>query len=212
MAFTHAVFLHNRTYRYGVGGIPLTMATNQRADLSYVRIFGCSAYTHVDSALRKKLDDKAWKGIYVGCSLDSPVRLILNPSTGKIIASKSVVFDEEELLNTFTDAPLFADEMTPLMEPQDVASVLYDRRTLLFAATPQETLDISSDYDDINVITSPTYPATQDAALSKLMIIHPADSIPPSTSSFPHHEVDNDDHETGENTTPLSPVQDHNTP
>jgi hypothetical protein len=41
MAFTHAVFLHNRTYRSGVDGIPLTLATNQTTDLSYVRIFGC---------------------------------------------------------------------------------------------------------------------------------------------------------------------------
>jgi hypothetical protein len=54
MAFTRAVFLHNRTYRSRVDGIPLTLATNQTANLSYVRIFGCLAYTHEDSALRKK--------------------------------------------------------------------------------------------------------------------------------------------------------------
>jgi hypothetical protein len=94
--------------------------------------------------------------------------------------------------------------MTPLMEPQDVASVLYDRQTLLSAATPQETLDIFSDSDDMDVITSPTDPATRYATLSRLMIIHPVDSPPPSTSSSPNHEVDNDDHETGESITPLS--------
>jgi hypothetical protein len=182
----------------------LTLATNQTADLSYVRIFGCSAYTHVDSAMRKKLDDKAWKGIYVGCSPDSPAWLVFNPSTGRIIASRSVVFDEGELLNTFTDAPLLADEMTPLMEPQDAASVLYDRRALLSASTPQETLDISSDSDDMDVVASLIDPAPPYAALSRLMIIHPADSILPSPSPSPHHEVDDDDHETDQGTTPLS--------
>jgi hypothetical protein len=136
MAFTHVVFLYDRTYRFGVNGIPLTVASNEAADLSYVRIFGCLAYTHVDSALRKELDDKAWKGVYVGRSPDSLAWLIFNPSTGMIITSISVVFDEGELLNTFKDAPLFADEMTPLMEPQDVANVFNDRRTLLFEATP----------------------------------------------------------------------------
>jgi hypothetical protein len=206
MAFTHAVFLHNRTYRYGVYGIPLALATNQTADLSYVRIFGCSPYTHVDSALRKKLDDKAWKGVYVGCSPDSPAWLVFNPSTGRIIARRSVVFDEGELLNTFTNAPLLADEMTPLMEPQDTASVLYDRRALLSASTPQEILDISRDYDDMDVVASLTDPAPPDAALSRLMIIHPADSTLPSPTTSSHHEVDDDDHETGQNTMPLSPV------
>jgi hypothetical protein len=58
----------------------------------------------------------------------------------------------------------------------------------------------------MDVITSPTYPATTDASLSRLMIIHPADSISPSTPSSPHHEVDNDDHETSENSMPLSPM------
>jgi hypothetical protein len=100
-----------------VDGIPLTLATHQTTDLSHVRIFGCSAHTNVDSALRKKLDDKAWKGIYVGCSPDSPAWLVFNPSTGRTIASRSVVFDEGEVLNKFTDAPLHADEMKPLMEP-----------------------------------------------------------------------------------------------
>jgi hypothetical protein len=154
--------------------------------------------------MRKKLDDKAWKGMYVGCSPDSPAWLVFNPSTGRIIASRSVVFDEGELLNTFTDAPLLADEMTPLMEPQDAASALYDRRALLSASTPKETLDISSDSDDMDVVASLTDPATPDATLSRLMIIHPADSTLPSPSSFPHHEVDDDDHETGQSTTPLS--------
>jgi hypothetical protein len=56
----------------------------------------------VDSALRKKLDDKAWKGIYVGCIPDFPAWLIFNLSSGMNIASRSVVFDEVELLNTFT--------------------------------------------------------------------------------------------------------------
>jgi hypothetical protein len=43
-------------------------------------------------------DDKAWKGIYVGCSPDSSAWLIFNPSTGKIIASKSVVLDAENAM------------------------------------------------------------------------------------------------------------------
>jgi hypothetical protein len=146
--------------------------------------------------MRKKLDDKAWKGIYVGCSPDSPAWLVFNPSTGRTIASRSVVFDEGELLNNFTDVPLHADEMNPLMEPQDAASILYNRRALLSASTPQETLDISSDFDDLGMVDSPTDPAPPDAAMSRLMIIHPADPTPPSPLNL--DDEDDDDHETGQ--------------
>jgi hypothetical protein len=115
-----------------------------------------------------------------------------------------VVFDEGELLNNFTNAPLHADEMNPLMEPQDAANVLYNRRALLHATTPEETLDISSDSDDLDVVASPTDPAPPDAALSRLMIIHPADPTPPSPSNL--NDEDDDDHETCQSATPLSPA------
>jgi hypothetical protein len=72
LAVKHSVYLHNMTYIYGLGGIPLTLTTGVIPDLSHIRISSCNAYTHVDSALRRKLEDKAWKGIYVGRSPDSP--------------------------------------------------------------------------------------------------------------------------------------------
>jgi hypothetical protein len=94
--------------------------------------------------------------------------------------------------------------MNPLMEPQDAASVLYNRRALLSASTSQETPDISSDSHDLDVVASPTDPAPPDAALSRLMIIHPMDPTPPSPLNLDGE--DDDDHETGQSATPLSPV------
>jgi hypothetical protein len=41
-------------------------ATGRRADLSFMRVFGCPAYVHVDKSQRRKLDDRVWKGVFVG--------------------------------------------------------------------------------------------------------------------------------------------------
>jgi hypothetical protein len=70
------------------------LVTGEKPDLSNFRIFGCPAYVHIDSSLRTKLGDKAWKGIFVGYAFDSPAWLIYNPATRHVIRSRNVVFDE----------------------------------------------------------------------------------------------------------------------
>ena len=48
-------------------------------DLSRLRVFGCPAYVHIDKSCRRKLDARAWKGVFVGYATDSPVWLVYNP-------------------------------------------------------------------------------------------------------------------------------------
>jgi hypothetical protein len=91
------------TYKSCPRGIPLTLATIVIPDLSHTRIFGCNPYTHVDSALRRKLEDKAWKGIYAGRAPNSPALLVYNPDSGRVISSRRVIFDATELLSHFQD-------------------------------------------------------------------------------------------------------------
>jgi len=49
---------------------------------------------HIDVSKRKKLQDKAWKGTFMGYAFDSPAWLIYNPITRKVIRSRNVVFNE----------------------------------------------------------------------------------------------------------------------
>jgi hypothetical protein len=70
------------------------LVTGEKPDLSNLRIFGCPAYVHIDSSLRTKFGDKAWKGIFVGYAFDSPSWLIYNPATRRVIRSRNVIFDE----------------------------------------------------------------------------------------------------------------------
>jgi hypothetical protein len=63
LAITAAVHVRNRVHSSAAGGVPFTLATGIRADLSSMRVFGCRAYVHVDKSQRRKLDDRAWGGV-----------------------------------------------------------------------------------------------------------------------------------------------------
>jgi hypothetical protein len=67
-----AVHVRNRVHSGGAGGVPFTMATGRRADLSSMRVFGCPAYVQVGKSQRRKLDDRAWKGVFVWYASESP--------------------------------------------------------------------------------------------------------------------------------------------
>ena len=61
-----------------------------------MRVFGCVAYAHVPDELRKKLDNKGDKCIFVGYSDESKAYKLYNPSTKKVIIRRDVQFIEEE--------------------------------------------------------------------------------------------------------------------
>ncbi|KAJ4820349.1 polyprotein [Rhynchospora pubera] len=62
--------------------------------VSHLRIFGCVAYTLVNSHSRKKLDAKSEKCIFIGYCIQSKGYRLYNPETQKIIISRNVMFDE----------------------------------------------------------------------------------------------------------------------
>jgi hypothetical protein len=64
-----------------------------------MRVFGCPAYVHVDKSQRRKLDDHAWKGVFVGYASKSPAWLVYNLATRRVVSSRNVVFDEAAVLS-----------------------------------------------------------------------------------------------------------------
>ena len=58
------------------GGTPYLAFRNQEPDLSHIRVFGCPAFAHVDADLRRKFEDRAIPGIFVGYDINSPCYLI----------------------------------------------------------------------------------------------------------------------------------------
>jgi len=66
-AETTAVYIINRLPSEGLNGAsPYYQLFSKEAKLNHLRIFGCTAYVHTHDRQRRKLDDKAWKGILVG--------------------------------------------------------------------------------------------------------------------------------------------------
>jgi hypothetical protein len=64
-----------------------------------MRVLGCLAYVHVDKSQIRKLDDRAWKGVFVGYASESPAWLVYNLATRRVVSSRNVVFDEAAVLS-----------------------------------------------------------------------------------------------------------------
>ncbi|WVZ96659.1 hypothetical protein U9M48_042269 [Paspalum notatum var. saurae] len=77
---------------------PIKLWSGSPADYSQLRVFGCTAYAHVDN---EKLEPRAIKCIFLGYQSG-------NPQTQKIVLSRNVIFNETALLfdNLSSDAPV----------------------------------------------------------------------------------------------------------
>ena len=76
--------------------VPEKVWSGIKHSVTHMRIFGCVAYAHVLDELRKKLDNKGEKCIYVGYCYESRAYKLYNPSTKKVIINIDVQFIEEE--------------------------------------------------------------------------------------------------------------------
>ena len=62
---------------------------------SHLRFFGSITHVHVPGEQRSKLDDKIKKYIFIGYDGNSKGYKLYNPTIGKTIICRDVIFDEE---------------------------------------------------------------------------------------------------------------------
>jgi hypothetical protein len=74
--------------------MPYQLVTSLLPDLDRLRVFGFPCFVHNDEHLRRKLDDRAWKGVFMGYALDPPAYLVWNPRTQRLVRSRNLKFDE----------------------------------------------------------------------------------------------------------------------
>ncbi|KAL4353097.1 hypothetical protein GQ457_06G014620 [Hibiscus cannabinus] len=67
----------------------------KRPWVSHLKVFGCVAYTLIDSHKRNKLDEKSTKCIFVGYCSQSKAYRLFSPCDSKIIISRNVTFNED---------------------------------------------------------------------------------------------------------------------
>ena len=91
-AFVHT---HNRSPTVANSdNVPYTMLYGKKPDISYFRVFGCTAYVHVQKDQRKGLAPHTQKCVFIAYPSEYKGWTCYNPVTRKSIISKSVVFDE----------------------------------------------------------------------------------------------------------------------
>jgi hypothetical protein len=94
-AISTIVHLRNRTYSRVVGpygGVSITLFTGAVPNASIFRVFGCTVFAKVPHNLRRKLGLKAFRGVMVGYSHNSPGYRIYNPATRRITTFVHVKF------------------------------------------------------------------------------------------------------------------------
>ena len=91
-----SAYIRNRcpTSAFTTSMTPYEAWFNEKPDISNMRTFGCDAYVHVPNLLRKKLDSKSVKKIFVGYEDGLKGYRLLDPSTNRITYSRDVIFNE----------------------------------------------------------------------------------------------------------------------
>lgn len=100
-AANSAVYILNRVINKNTGAkTPYELYMNQKPRISHLRVWGSIAFMKVQekkrSGYQRKLDPRAAKLVLVGYDRDFTYRLY-EPSTGKVIITREVVFDEGKM-------------------------------------------------------------------------------------------------------------------
>jgi hypothetical protein len=95
LAVLCAVYVQNRVISSTGKVTPFQLWYGKEPDVSHLRTFGSTAFSHVPDEKRRKLDPKATEGIMVGYGDSYRVYKIWDPVDRKIITSRDVVFDEK---------------------------------------------------------------------------------------------------------------------
>jgi hypothetical protein len=76
---------------------PIEVWSGSPADYSQLRVFGYTAYAHVNNA---KLEPRAAKCIFLGYQPSVKVYKLWNPQTRKIVLSRNIIFNESAMFIT----------------------------------------------------------------------------------------------------------------
>ena len=92
-----AAYILNRCpTKFVMNRVPEEKWSGKKKFFTHMRVFGCVAYAHVSDQLRKKLDNKGEKCIFIRYSVESTAYKLYNPTTNKVIINRYVQFIEEE--------------------------------------------------------------------------------------------------------------------
>ncbi|GMF60746.1 unnamed protein product [Phytophthora fragariaefolia] len=103
---THACNLINMTPSTATGNkTPYEKWYQRKPSSQYHKVFGCSAYAHIPSAHRNKLDPRAFRCMYVGLPRNKKGYRLMDIKTNKIVYCRDVVVKEDDFSTLACIAP-----------------------------------------------------------------------------------------------------------
>ena len=87
-------------FHSGIQKTPFEAMYKKKPNLESIKVFGCSAFVHVEKNFRGKIDRTSQKGIFLGSSDNSKTYLVGTPNDKgifKVRKSRNVTFNENEM-------------------------------------------------------------------------------------------------------------------
>ena len=114
-----AAYIRNRCFKKRIQQTPYFVMTGRKPNLAHMRVFGSVCYAY--KQMKKKLDPRCEKGIFVGYDRLSPAYLVYFPETGKVMKHRVVKFVSTTPVSASTSA---------VNEPTD--EVFYEEDDMFF--------------------------------------------------------------------------------
>ena len=94
-AVNTAAYLINKGHSVPLDcGIPEEIQSGKKVDFSFLKLFDCFSYVHIDVATRSKLDSKSKKCFFIGDGGTKFGYHLWDDQNRKIIINKDVIFNE----------------------------------------------------------------------------------------------------------------------
>nr|CAD41912.2 OSJNBa0033G05.13 [Oryza sativa Japonica Group] len=156
-AVSTACYLINRSPSYANKKTPIEVWSGSPANYSDLKVFGCTAYAHVDNG---KLEPRAIKCIFLGYPSSVKGYKLWCPETKKVVISRNVVFHESIMLHDkpSTNVPV---------ESQEKASVQVEHLINSGHAPEKEDVAINQDAPVIEDSDSSTVQQSPKRSIAK---------------------------------------------
>ena len=166
LAIEHAVLLRNLLPKgeRKLSAYEFLTKKSPKEIISQLHIFGSTIYVHNSSNEVKKMQEKAFVGVYIGYDIKSKSHKIFNPTTGKITTSINVRIDDNSMTSgkiekiKFTSTEKIVEDVREEVLPQDEALSAPDPIKINIPAVPdaRDTLPETKEYNELEIINVAT--------------------------------------------------------
>jgi hypothetical protein len=132
-----SIFILNRSLTKTVRDhVPWEAWDGKPCNVSHFRIFGCVAFAHVPTEMRRKLDDRSERCIFVGYIEESRAYKLHNPITQKYVIIRDVQFKEDEAWDGSIDKSISKGVVLPHEDDDGAEQVEGDGQMIPHIHTP----------------------------------------------------------------------------